>query len=84
MKWQTIMVEKESAGIKYCETDNLSNNPHIIDRKYYLENILSRITILPGSRGIEENLTKKELIGCQYGPLDYPETIKHLQGRKTK
>lgn len=84
MKWQTIMVEKESRGIKYCETDNLSNNPHIIDRKYYLENLLSRIAVLPGSSGIEGNLTKKGLIGCQYGPLDYPATIKHLQGRKTK
>jgi hypothetical protein len=83
MKWQTIMAEKESAGIKYCETDNLSNNPHIIDRKYYLNNLLSRIAVLPGSRGIEGNLTKKGLIGCQYGPLDYPPTIKHLHGRKT-
>lgn len=83
-KWQTIMVEKESAGIKYCETDNLSNNPHIIDRKYYLDNFMDRIAVLPGSRGIEGNLTKKGLIGCQYGPLDYPPTIKHLQGRKSQ
>lgn len=84
MKWQTVMVEKEAAGIKYCETDNLSNNPHIIDRKYYLKNLIDKISILPGSRGIEGNLTKKGLIGCQYGGLDYPRTIIHLQGRKTR
>jgi hypothetical protein len=84
MKWQTVMIGKESCGIKYCETDNLSNNPHIIDRKYYLDNLMDRIALLPGSRGIEGNLTKKGLVGCQYGPLDYPPTIKHLQGRKTR
>lgn len=83
-KWQTIMIEKESSGVKYCETDNLSNNPHIIDRKFYLENLIDKIAILPGSRGIEGNLTKKGLIGCQYGGLDYPPTIRHLQGRKIR
>jgi len=82
MKWQTVMVEKESCGIKYCETDNLSNNPHIIDRRYCLENLLPKLAVLPGSSGIEERLTKKGLVGCQYGPIDYPPTIKHLQGRK--
>jgi len=83
MKWQTKMEEKECNGMKYCETDNLSNNPHIIDRKYYLENLMERIGLLPGSRGIEGNLTKKELIGCQYGGQNYPATIRHLQGRKS-
>lgn len=84
MKWQTVMIEKEAAGVKYCETDNLSNNPHIIDRKYYLKNLINRISVLPGSRGIEGNLTKKGLVGCQYGGLDYPRTIIHLQGRKKR
>jgi hypothetical protein len=83
MKWQTIMIKKESNGIKYCETDNLSNNPHIIDRKFYLKNLLDRICLLPGSSGIEENLTKKGLIGCQYGGLDYPPTIQHLDGKRS-
>lgn len=81
MKWQTKMIEKEYKGIKYVETDNLSNNPHIIDRKIYLT-FLDRLQLRTGARGIEENLTKKGLIGCQYGGLDYPPTIKHLRGRK--
>lgn len=82
MKWQTKMIEKECNGLKYCETDNLSNNPHIINRKKYLS-FLDRIKLKDGSSGIEKELTKKDLIGCQYGGLDYPATIKHLQGRKT-
>jgi hypothetical protein len=82
MKWQTVMNERECDGLKYCETDNVSNNPHIIDRKKYLE-FLDRIELSTGSKGIEEKLTKKGLIGCQYGGLDYPPTIKHLQGKKT-
>lgn len=80
-KWQSFVREKEYNGFKYCETDNLSNNPHIIDRKKYLS-FLDKIKVAPGSSGIEENLTKKGLIGCQYGGIDYPPTIKHLQGRK--
>lgn len=83
LKWQTIMTAKECrrTGIRYCETDNLSNNPHIIDRRKYL-GFLDRILTRTGARGIEENLTKKGLVGCQYGGLNYPPTIKHLQGRK--
>jgi hypothetical protein len=80
MKWQTIMEEKECDGLWYCETDNLSNNPHIIDRKKYLT-FLDKIRLDTGSHGIEERLTKKGLIGCQYGSLDYPPTIKHLNGK---
>lgn len=83
LKWQTMMIEKECDGFKYCETDNLSNNPHIIDRKKYVEFVQTRkIKLCEGSSGIEENLTKRGLVGCQYGGLDYPPTIKHLNGKK--
>lgn len=84
MKWQTIMNEKDYNGFKYCETNNMSNNPHIIDRKKYLKDIIQRIKIKPKAEGIEEELTKKDLISCQYGALKYPPTISHLQGRKRK
>ena len=83
IKWQTIMNEKSCNGLKYCETDNLSNNPHIIDREFYKNILLNKISLKNGSRGIEEALTKIGLIGCQYGGLNHPKTIQHLQGKKT-
>ena len=66
----------------YCETPVLSNNPHIINRKLYIKKCLPFVKIVPGSKGIEENLTaRKELTGCIYGGLNYPATVQHLDGR---
>jgi len=84
MKWQTIMTEMECNGMKYVKTDNLSNNPHIIDRKFYKENMMNKIELSTGSKGIEENITKKGFVGCQYGGIGYPKTIQHLQGKKSQ
>lgn len=83
-KWQSFITEKHNAtvGMNYCETDNLSNNPHIIDRNKYLT-LLDRIKIDQASFGLEEYLTKKDLISCVYGGLGYPATIQH-QGKITK
>jgi pyruvyltransferase len=74
-KWQSYILEKGDK-IKYCETDNLSNNPHIIEVKKYRD-IRWMIKKEKGSMGIEQNLTRKGLVGCQYGGLDYPPTIVH-------
>jgi hypothetical protein len=75
---------KEGKGryIGYCETPSLSNNPHIINRKVYIERALQYIKISKGSVGLEERFTKEEITGFLYGPLKYPNTIEHLDGRK--
>lgn len=80
--WDKYLEEKNYKGFDYCITPQLSNNPHIIDRVQYLE-IGQRIEIKPGSKGIEEKLSWKDLRGVIYGPLNYPATIKHLDGRKS-
>jgi hypothetical protein len=75
---------KNGIHLDYCLTTILSNNPHIVNRCYYLENLMDRIKILPGSKGIEEYLRGGDLTGAIYGGLEYPATVCHLDGRKKK
>lgn len=79
-KWQTYM---NPATDEYCLTDRVSNNPHIINRKYYLENIANRVDWkLRGAGRIEQVLQKNGLEVAEYGAYGSPPTIKHLNGRK--
>ncbi len=70
--------------LSYCETSCLSNNPHIIDVKTYREKCLPLIQVKSGSKGIEENLTHVGLVGAIYGGLNYPATVKHQDGRRSR
>ena len=79
--WDKMMCESEFMGIKYCVSNNISNNPHIIDRKKYLNEFIDYIKIVQGSKGIEEQLNKYELSTCIYGGHGHDATIKHLDGR---
>lgn len=81
--WDRFLNEKECNGLSYCETPNMSNNPHIIDRLQYMA-IMENIEIIPGSKGIEEKLNEtRKFIGAIYGPLNYPATVYHVDGRGT-
>lgn len=78
-KWASYGTEKQWGDIKYIETDNVSNNPHIIDRQHYVENRLQYIDPTQGaSFGVEENMTSKGLVSCQYGGWEHPPTLTHL------
>ena len=77
-------MKERSGTIKYVECDSLSNYPHIIDRKYYQDNIIQKIKLKGGSYGVEANLSNAELVGCRYGGLNYPPTLKHLNGKCLK
>jgi len=75
-------LEERSANINYCVTPFLSNNPHIIKRDIYIHNALQYVQIEEGSLGIEQRLKRvKSLTGAIYGPLGYPQTVEHLDGR---
>jgi len=78
--------EKNYNGFKYCITPCLSNNPHIIDKEYYIKNnLLKFIKIKKGKHKIEGPLSKNpDLFGAIYGPLGHPKTIEHLDGRGIK
>lgn len=83
--WDIGLTQCElQAGIVWCETSVLSNNPHIIQTKLYREKCLPLLQIKPGSKGIEENLTHVGLTGAIYGGRDYPATVKHQDGRRSR
>lgn len=78
-KYCSLAIQKEYNGIKYIETDCMSNNPHIIDRKYYLENIAKHIKPELGkSFGLEEVLNCREFRSCVYGTFGDEPCVKHL------
>lgn len=78
-KYCTLANQKEHNGIKYIETDCMSNNPHIIDRKFYLENIAKHIKPELGkSFGLEEILNCREFRSNVYGEFGDEPCIKHL------
>ena len=75
----------ENFNLQYCESNNMSNNPHIIDVKKYREEIAKHIKIKPGSKGIEEELNaQNKYISCIYGGVGYPATVAHLDGRRAR
>lgn len=82
--YQTFLREKESHGIHYCETDNISNNPHIINKKKHIKKIVGKIEVRTSSFGMEEFLSKRGIIGAIYGGLGHPPTIKHTTSITSK
>ena len=81
--WDTQFTPTDVNGFKCCISNNMSNNPHIIDRKKYINEMIKYLKILPGSKGIEEELDKTEkYFSYIYGPENYPATVTHLDGRR--
>lgn len=70
-------------GISYCITPFLSNNPHIINRKSYMQFIKSSlIQIRPKSHGIEEIISRHpKTQGAIYGVMGHPQAVQHLDAR---
>jgi hypothetical protein len=81
--WDKYIKEIVMNDIKVCETPNMSNNPHIIDREIYIKNEYDKIIkIKPGSHGIEEEFNLNKKVGYLYGKESHPATIIHLDGKK--
>lgn len=77
-KWQTRLIGKKG----YCLSDNLSNNPHILEVDYYKRHLLHLIDPeVPGAGLIEQNLEKIGHWGAVYGNYGHPPTILHTDGR---
>ncbi len=69
------------AGIEFCRTPMRSNNPHLIHIPTYMQKYIHLIDpSRPGSRGVEENLWLAPNSHI-YGPLGYPATVEHNDGR---
>lgn len=81
--WDKYITEINSDDIKICETPNMSNNPHIIDKDIYLKNEYDKIIkFKPGSHGIEEEFNLSKKVGYLYGEESHPATIIHIDGKK--
>ena len=79
---EDVLVERSYDGMKYCKTPIRSNNPHIINRKSYIDKWNAHINlnnILNGSNGIENNL--KNTGGFVYGPMHMSQSIIHTDGK---
>jgi hypothetical protein len=72
-KWDKVMMD----GGQVCVTNNISNNPHIIQKSKYLQ-WMKYIKPQSGSGGIEQELNKQGLAGLVYGGYNHPATIKHI------
>lgn len=83
--WDKEMKEvTDYTGFKFCLSNNMSNNPHIIDVQKYKSEIAKHIQIKPGSKGIEEELNKlNKYKSALYGGYNYPATITHLDGKRS-
>jgi hypothetical protein len=84
--FDSSLTERRHGDFVYCKTPFLSNNPHIIERKKYLEFIAAGlIKIDTGSLGIEQVISKNpQTWGAIYGPKNYPQTVEHLDGKRGK
>lgn len=81
--WDKSLTEHRAAGVDYCLSNCWSGNPHILDRQQCLDlGIVQRIRDR-GRFTLERKLTAdSDLAGAIYGPMDYPPTIIHTDGRE--
>lgn len=78
----TYLKEIKNRKFSYCKTPALSNNPHIIQKDLYITQALQYLKLSKSSMGIEHKLSPiPHLEGAIYGPINYPPTIEHLDGR---
>ena len=78
------LVEINHNGFKACKTNIRSNNPHIINRKSYIDkcnHILTRNDPRGRQFGVEDNLDDAGG-GYIYGPLNHPAQIIHTDGSR--
>tara|TARA_Y100000389_G_scaffold31303_1_gene26511 strand:+ start:2418 stop:3095 length:678 start_codon:yes stop_codon:yes gene_type:complete len=85
--WDHTLDEKKRDNIKYCITPSVSNNPHILNTKKYVNEAIQYIKIPKNgtSVGIEEVLSAEiqHLYGSIYGPLNHPATVYHTDGGRS-
>ena len=76
------LTEIQVNGCTFCKTTKRSNNPHIINRKSYLNGWNDRIDLSNTPKradGIENMMVG--LNGYIYGEYNYPQQIEHTDGR---
>ena len=87
--WDRLFTPENVAGVDFCGVTRASNNPHIIDAKYFDKHHTdpdpyepTRQAIEPKcseARGVEDKLLN--VPGYVYGPIGHAPTIQHIDGR---
>ncbi|KAI96444.1 hypothetical protein T281_00100 [Rhodomicrobium udaipurense JA643] len=81
-RYDVELEETSFASVPMLRTPMRSNNPHLIHVPTYREKWLHLIDPARGkSKGVEENLWRVPNSAI-YGPLNYPATIEHNDGRE--
>lgn len=76
------LTEIKVNGCKFCKTTKRSNNPHIINRRSYLNewnSVIDKSNRPKRADGIENKMVG--LVGYIYGSFNYPTQINHTDGR---
>lgn len=80
--WDKWLKQEQGSRFAFCRTPCVSNNPHVIHRRRYLDTAMPYVRHLPGARGLEERLSNRSIAAAVYGPIDLAPTIRHLNGRR--
>lgn len=78
-QWQSYLRPKSKM---YCESDRISNNPHIIHRETYKELAMPLVDWTVKGAGLIEQVLEKKFNVAIYGAYDLPPTIVHIDGRR--
>ena len=83
IKRDSKIQEVTKTPIPFCTTSGICNIPHIILKQKYTDELIEHINILKESKGIENELSKiSNTWGAIYGPLNYPATLTHINGKQ--
>jgi hypothetical protein len=75
----------EGTEVPLCRINGRSNNPQIINVGYYLAEVVPLLRRPDGDQiGLEGGLCRYMGGGQLYGPLGWPKTVQHLDGRDVR
>lgn len=75
----------EGTKVPLCRINGRSNNPQIIDVAYYRREVLPLLARPDGEQiGLEGGLCRYMGGGQLYGPLGWPRSVQHLDGRRIR
>lgn len=83
--YDVFMEEVPGSPVPICRINGRSNNPHLINVEYYRRVVLPHLHSEIGYRlGLEGGLERYIGGGHVYGPLGWPKTVQHLDGRHVR